>query len=936
VPYSCGSYNVSSCVPPGTQRDVLFLVNFGYAAGSSVVSMLDYAKGALCRFAEPGSRSGLIIYGAFVNVSIPLRARTHDEWQLLVQDVIDSAEDGALANGTSPLAEALALAYGEFTSASPPSLQLPLVEVVTASLPQPVPYALQNISLPSPWTYPYADSYLGSYTCVGTSAGACTQPVPYNQYLSANLTEYVELLQDLGVFISVLLVPAPTANTCVSAMIYQGQAGFASPACTSDVDDPTTPFNFCAFFEQGDGSPSNPAVCHCSDVVMAIGNSTVCAASNTTVDLLSATADAMCFTFSPSSSPSQAPVFTATFAPTRRPTRVEGRTASPSGASALSNSPTMMHPTASPLTCRNGYVNSSLCASPNVTLTYNVRWSSSSSSCLTDLCVRVRNSTTYACHKCSARHVSFGTRRFKCANAAGQQQQQKAMGACCRNRNETASKSSCEYPSTYVQPKCRAVALSNAVCATASSCKGKTMTLKLSFETNNQTCCSSCTCYGDPHCESFAGKSDTWVVCDAREAVGLTGRCTETRAMCLKQLDNAGSTCVWTPPPATTTWNVALQGSECMFANPQVPPQMTMYQADNFSLTLVLGERAVITGITVKDVNSGAGGYYLSAQNCMFPNGQFAWRNSTTAKSPVTSATWLPYTFEMGVETGGDVIWTVATLPSQVALVIRCTHTAVQNSQGTGVSYGTPRINVEQLAEPLNYLTQRSNVSGFCPSSVIAKQGSHANTDYITANKLCTIQAASLVVAKLLCSPATTSGGVATCQSTWCSSIRPNLQACLLDITTYGWDQTYCAAKTVTSQLAVQCSSVAACMKCVNTIADFGWYDAILEYANVQVTSSTCYSRAHLPKALLSCQAGVNIQYQQPSGAWVTYLAVPSFYTLCSGQVSFSAATDSVMFLHPVRVQQCSLGPACVTDLCAHTFGFTAAFSLPAPCSRGG
>src|SRR5262249_9228308 len=161
--------------------------------------------------------------------------------------------------------------------------------------------------------------------------------------------------------------------------------------------------------------------------------------------------------------------------------------------------------------------------------------------------------------------------------------------------------------------------------------------------------------YGDPHCQSFSGQSDTWVVCDSRVVKGQTSQCTESKAMCLKQRDNLGATCVWQPNPSGQNWNIGLQGSQCIFSSKQHPPNMTMYKADNFSLELILGERAIIQSIAIQDRNSG-NGYYLSAADCLQPV-EFPWRATPLAKSAPTNPSWLPYSFRKGVLSGGDVLW---------------------------------------------------------------------------------------------------------------------------------------------------------------------------------------------------------------------------------------------------------------------------------------
>jgi len=244
-------------------RDVVYVVNFGTAADNEIYGMLDYVRGAYCRYSDSSSRVGLVLYGRFVNVSIPLAAYSYAEWQQRVYDV-EHSNYSQLHGGQSPLTEALALAGVEFSAVSPP-LVLPLVEIVTSALPQPVPVALQNESIPSRWAYPYASTYEGAYVCAGTSPGTCSAPVSYAQYLGASLPASVAELQSLNAFISVLLVPESSAGSaCVSSMIYDGVAGFIDPSCTRDFFEPSGTFNWCALYSSDLGAPVDALICRCA------------------------------------------------------------------------------------------------------------------------------------------------------------------------------------------------------------------------------------------------------------------------------------------------------------------------------------------------------------------------------------------------------------------------------------------------------------------------------------------------------------------------------------------------------------------------------------------------------------------------------------------------------------------------------------------------
>jgi hypothetical protein len=455
------------------------------------------------------------------------------------------------------------------------------------------------------------------------------------------------------------------------------------------------------------------------------------------------------------------------------------------------------------------------------------------------------------------------------------------------------------------------------------------LALALSFQTSNETCCHSCTCYGDPHCESFSGQDDTWVICDARAVQSDPTKCPLDRATCQAQLDHLGMPCVWQPNNANgAKWSIALQGSQCVFNPSSTPPTMLMYKADNFSIVLVMGERAIIQTIIVKDTNSN-GSYVLDAVNCFTAAGtaNTPWRQYPGQAVPPSNPAWLPYSFSWTPLDGGDILWTATDLPSKIDLSIRCTRT-LDRSLGR-VQYGPPRLNVEQLVEPLNWMTQRTNVGGFCPNGTIAKLGSTANTNNIATTGACVAPSDELTVAKVLCSSGTTRAGIPGCKYTWCKSVRADWQTCFQDIATYGWEKTFCATYTVPTKDASLCTG-GNCVKCLSDIHDFGWYSAVNAWSNIQTSGDNCVNRTALPADLVDCQEGVRIQYEASTDNWVTYLAVPSTVTLCNGAVNFDSVGDAVMFQNRIRVSQCSMPNGCLQDKCQAEIGFSASFTFTA------
>ena len=387
--------------------------------------------------------------------------------------------------------------------------------------------------------------------------------------------------------------------------------------------------------------------------------------------------------------------------------------------------------------------------------------------------------------------------------------------------------------------------------------------------------------------------------------------------MCLQQVDNGGQHCSWVQNPSP-------QGSQCVATTSQ-PARMTMYSAGQFSLTLTLGVRGIIESLVIQDTGSGQG-YFLNAADCVSDGlGAMPWRASPTATAPPTDPKWAPYHFPVTmVPSTSNILWEAAGLPSGIVVRVRCLPPYEQ--------HGPPQINIDQLVDPLS-TSQRGTAAGFCISGTIAKSGSWQRTTNLENSGTCVTATAPVMIARVLCSPSTALSGIAACEQTWCSSVRLDVAACLSDIANYGWDKTFCASHTIAGQHAADCTSASGdCVQCVNDIADFGWAEAVSAWgSSTSPATSQCLTLAQLPKTLAACQAGVSVQYLATSGSWVTYVALPSFATLCGGQVTFTAAVDAVMFLHPVRVVQTSLANECAVDLCASVAGFSVQMNLTAP-----
>jgi hypothetical protein len=278
-------------------------------------------------------------------------------------------------------------------------------------------------------------------------------------------------------------------------------------------------------------------------------------------------------------------------------------------------------------------------------------------------------------------------------------------------------------------------------------------------------------------------------------------------------------------------------------------------------------------------------------------------------------------------------------------MTVRCTRT-VQINNGRR-RYGPPRLNVD-ITEPLNWqdADQRPQAGGFCPTGTIAKQGSYAHTNQILANNWCTNTVNNLDVAKVLCGSGTTSAGVQGCMISWCrqptpqSAVRPqeDVNQCLSDISTVGWDKTFCATMLLPDPvIASTCVTDANCRQCVNDITDFGWAAAVAKYIGGTGSSGQCVTRDDLPPDLAGfCTEGVRVQYYDSNAQeWVTQFAIPAGYCLENGYITLTSKTDAPLFENPMRIIQCSTPKGtCLTNNCASEIGFSASIELSVQTSE--
>ncbi len=507
---------------------------------------------------------------------------------------------------------------------------------------------------------------------------------------------------------------------------------------------------------------------------------------------------------------------------------------------------------------------------------------------------------------------------------------------CCEV--QTVLSDPCHVDDGYA--KCRTATLMNGMCsANAAACDA--ISLKISLEVVNKegTCCETCSCYGDPHCESFSGTVDTWLLCDARERSSTNpSKCSITKNACSKQKDHNGNTCVWRSNPNGAAWNFGLQGSQCSFDTVKSGyPEMVMYKADDFKLTLRLGERGIILQTRIIDNNKL---YILNADDCWddyLKNQKNPWRADDTSFAPLADPDWLPNRWLGTVLPGGDRLWSVFGLKSAIKVNIRCTRNMVTVAGKR--RYGPTRLNIEEIVEPLNP-ANRTEVAGFCVENGINKGKSTAQvTENFENMGACNEDGAALAIARYLCSKGVTESSLPACKESWCKSRRVDWEKCVLDIGRFGWARTWCASHVLLTSNPLVCTS-GDCRKCISDILDFGWSEAIDKWSNYKVlnhfeseSNATCITVDQLPSTLSPCQKGIEIQYEKSPGIWVTVKAVPDQAKMCNSVIELLSQDPlyQPLFSNPIRIKQCSLDATCQQDPCTPEMGFKAKFAFENP-----
>lgn len=464
-------------------------------------------------------------------------------------------------------------------------------------------------------------------------------------------------------------------------------------------------------------------------------------------------------------------------------------------------------------------------------------------------------------------------------------------------------------------------------------CAEATVNFTIQAEVRTGTCCETCSCWGDPHCEAFNGTTDQWVLCDARVRSGNT--CVQSRTQCSQELDHNGNACRWRNRngAALQGWNVALQGSPCVPDTSGDAPVMDMYSFQGFSTSLVLGERGIIEQMIVRD---GDNQYILTSKNC-FNSPNSPWRAEEDAKSGPDDPNWLPYSWTP-MQKDGTYLWTVSGLNSNVVINVRCVRNRVP---GNGKNkFGPPRLNVESLIEPEN--TNRQNAGGFCVTGSIDKGLATADRS-AEMDQACLAHGSELEAARAICSKAVNLRTLQFCKLSFCAINYPtrNSNDCVQMINSQGWNKVFCAANTLASKNVADCSQSNSCQQCVSDISDFGWEYAVSTWLNHNSAGGgvggKCKTLKDLPTSLIQCQQGITIQYESSPGVWVDFVAIPFGTNLCDNMISVSGddgAEAQNLLTSRIRIAQCA-DAGCLSDQCTAEIGWATRLDFASPTAIG-
>jgi len=459
-----------------------------------------------------------------------------------------------------------------------------------------------------------------------------------------------------------------------------------------------------------------------------------------------------------------------------------------------------------------------------------------------------------------------------------------------------------------------------------------TLAIRLALETTGEevTCCTSCTCFGDPNCISFDGTLASWRLCDGRDT-RENKKCDITRNACEQRTDHEGNRCEW-----KGDWSAFWKdGSPCQVNRTSGKSFLVMYEADQFRFLITQEERGVIRDAILSTTS---GNFTLSAEKCFLGTtvaDSWTWSGGDMVDAPAFTRDW------RRVEDGNiDILWYSFDNVTGIRQTIRCTGTQKPKDKDV---FGNFRLNIEALVEILdNFASVRSNLGGFCvsnqlllPDASVASQQSLQ--EHLGVEKNC-LQIANqwqeleaLAFGRQLCGEGLTLNSLDSCFDDFCSAYAfpsTDVDSCKDLFKKRNLEEGFCS---VTSSVQ------SARTKCEMNIDEFGFEQIISEFFDSIFSGSLlggeCVdSKNQLPTSLGECQSGTTLQIQESDGTWADYLAFPDTVRLCDDLLILNAQEDLDLFTRPVRFQQCLKEASCrALEQCQTQFGVGISLSYDFP-----
>lgn len=487
---------------------------------------------------------------------------------------------------------------------------------------------------------------------------------------------------------------------------------------------------------------------------------------------------------------------------------------------------------------------------------------------------------------------------------------------------------------------CRITEITNAYCDVGqdSGCEVQYANLELEFNflyerlTSDDLCCSSCVCWGDPRCTAFDGSRDNWVICDDRRA----GDCQHGPVRCHNQKDPWGNQCEYvrrTRVPdsnATQPWwyNWDESGSPCQSKSiweGTALPTMVMYDGYGQVTTLTLGERGIITGVTI--VQNGVN-YTLSSATCLSDFSASAWISSDFSN--------IPDKWAVVLESSTRIRWNIQNLDGTTSTSILCLATS---------DYRT-RLDVD-LKIPNGGAGNLSG-EGFCITGNIQENSKGTGTLNITQDDLCLRRelGSCIEACKALVDASCEDANLEENVNVWCTfndytGVTPAINSigeCVSRIfseencneTSFQWADIICqidnmnADKTGYSESGYQ--------MCLTNIADNTWFQYVADrpaysIPSLDVIPAECIAdvQEYNRSKPYMCAVGVQVQsFNNLTSVWEDEFFIPVDYSPCDNFLNISGVDFPNLMTRPIRFKQCeSIQSECAMEnSCLPTNGF--------------